>query len=143
MGKRKLILTAILTITLIEGIALYAFFALSDGDYNIGTIISIIIPLIIIVFMFFFIVRRYKDIKSGLPLEDERSRKVITMAAAKSFYVSLYWLLAISWFDDLFAEKLFGIDRLTASQAIGGGIAGMALLFFGFWIYYDKRGKLV
>ncbi len=141
MDKRRLIIMAILTITLLMGIVLYAFFAGSDGEFTAGTIISLVIPLIIIVFMIFFIVKRYKDIKAGMPLEDERSRRVLTNAAAKSFYVSIYWLLAISWFDGLFA-KMFGVEQLTASQTAGGGIAGMALLFFGFWFYYDRKGKL-
>ena len=134
---------AVGTVTLLIGIVLYFFFAGAEERLGLRDIIFMAIPLIIIVFMVFFIVRRYRDIKSGMPLEDERSRKVVTMAAAKSFYVSLYWLLAISWFNDLFAEKIFGLDQLTASQTVGGGIAGMALLFFGFWIYYDRKGKLV
>lgn len=142
MDKRKLIIMAVLTTTLLMGIVAYAHFAGIDEGFNVGDIIALAIPLIIIVFMIFFIIRRYKDVKAGMPLEDERSKKVVTMAAAKSFYVSLYWLLAISWFDSLFA-KMFGAEQLTASQTTGGGIAGMALLFFGFWFYYDRKGKLI
>ncbi len=141
--KIRLFLISLITITVLATAAIYSFIIVSEEEVTLGSLIPIIIPLIVIGFMFFFITRRYKDIKQGMPLEDERSRKVITLAAAKSFYVSLYWLLAISWFEGFFANKLFGLDKLDASQTVGGGIAGMALLFFAFWFYYDRKGKLI
>lgn len=141
--KFRLILIAVLTFTLLVGIALYGFITISEKEVKLGSLISILIPLLLVIFMTFFILRRYKDIKQGMPLEDERSRKVMTQAAAKSFYVSLYWLLFISWFESFFADKLFGLEQLDAGQTVGGGIAGMAVAFFIFWIYYDRKGKLV
>lgn len=141
--KTRLILIAVVTILLLATIALYAFTIISKEEVNLGSIISMIIPLVIIVFMAFFVLRGYKDVKQGMPLGDERSKKVITLAAAKSFYVSLYWLLAISWFEEFFANKLFGGEHLDAGQVVGGGIAGMAIFFFAFLMYYNKKSKLV
>ncbi len=141
--KTRLILMAVLTVTLLIGVALYAFTMTDEEKASPGNVVSLLIPVIVVVFMVFFISRRYRDIKQGLPFEDERSKKVVTHAAAKAFYVSLYWLLLISWFEDFFASRLFGVENLTASQTIGGGIAGMAVFFFIFWFYYDKKGKLV
>jgi hypothetical protein len=92
--------------------------------------------------MAFFILRRYKDIKQGMPFEDERSKKVMTSAAAHSFFISLYWLLIISMFESFFA-KMFGTEKLDASQTVGGGIAGMAIIFLICWFYYEKKGKLI
>lgn len=140
--KTRLTLIAIVTIAVLATVALYSFTVISKEKVNTGSIISMAIPLVIIVFMAFFILRRYRDVKQGMPLEDERSRKVVTLAAAKSFYVSLYWLLAISWFEEFFANKLFGVEHLDVGQAVGGGIIGMAILFFAFWIYYNKKGKI-
>ena len=76
-------------------------------------------------------------------MEDERSKKVVMQASAASFQFSLYWLLAISWFEPFFARVLFGVEKLDASQTVGGAIAGMAIFFFIFWFYYDKKGKLI
>jgi magnesium-transporting ATPase (P-type) len=140
--KFRLIIIGILTFTVLLGAGLYGYIMFDQGDANWANVMILAVPFIIIVFMAFFVLRRYKDVKKGMPLEDERSKKVMTLAAARAFYVSLYWLLFISWFESLFA-KLFGLDNLTASQTVGGGIAGMALLFFIFWIYYDRKGKLV
>jgi len=142
MDKRKLILITIAALSVPAIILFYSLFAFSGKDSNLGIVISLAVLLIVVVFMVFFIIKRYKSIRDNLPAEDERSRKVLVNAAAKSFYVSLYWLLAIGWFEDSLAD-LFGINQLTASQAAGLAIAGMALLFFSFWLYYDKKGKLL
>ncbi|MFC1629714.1 hypothetical protein ACFL11_00600 [Patescibacteria group bacterium] len=141
-NKTRLILITIVTIALLTTITLYGFTIASKGEVNIGTLIPFMIPLIIVIFMAFFITRRYKDMKQGMPLEDERSKKVITQAAAQSFYVSLYWLLVVSWFEPFFAKNLFGVEKLDAGQAIGVAIGGMAIFLFIFWFYYNKKGQL-
>ncbi len=141
--KRRLTLMATVTILVLATTALYGFMAVSGQGVSFGNVIAMVIPLLAVIFMLFFIVRRYQSVKAGMPLEDERSKMVVTRAAAKSFYVSLYWLLAISWFESFFAEKLFGgAVKLDASQTVGGGIAGMAICFFIFWFYYNQKGKL-
>jgi uncharacterized membrane protein len=140
--KTRLILISIVTITLFATVALYIFTTASKGTVSSGTLISFIIPLIAVVLAAFFITRGYKEVKLGLPLEDERSKKVLNKAAATTFYVSLYWLLAISWFESFFAKNLFGVDRLTASQVVDGAVGGMAIFFFIFWFYYNKKGQL-
>jgi len=141
--KFRLTLIALGTFTLFSGVALYGFITISNKEINFGSMIPLVIPLILVIFMVFFISKRYNDIKQGMPFEDERSKKVITQAAAQSFYVSLYWLLAISWFEPFFARVLFSGEKLDASQTVGGAIAGMAVCFFIFWFYYDRKGKLI
>lgn len=140
--KFRLILLAFVTIALLATISLYGFMMVSNNEVNTGSLIAFVIPLLIIVFMTFFIVRRYKDVRRGVPFEDERSKKVMTNAAARSFYISLYWLLAISWFESVFAG-MFDLERLDASQTVGGGVAGMAVIFFTSWFYFNRKGRLV
>lgn len=141
--KIRLVTIIVVSLSLLITVFFYAIMATNAKEKNPGDLIPILIPLIVIVFMAFFILRRYRDIKEGMPLEDERSKKVITQAAANAFYFSLYWLLAISWLEPFFANTLFDAQKLDASQTVGGGIAGMAIFFFVFWFYYDKKGKLI
>lgn len=141
--KFRLIIMAILAILLCGTAILYFTTAIFGEETNSGALIPFLIPVIVVGFMIFFIKRRYKDAKEGLPMEDERSKKVVIQASAASFQFSLYWLLAISWFEPFFARVLFGVEKLDASQTVGGAIAGMAIFFFIFWFYYDKKGKLI
>ncbi|MFC1594951.1 DUF2178 domain-containing protein [Patescibacteria group bacterium] len=139
--KKRLIVMAIVTILLLATVSLYGFQVVSNREINPGSIIAFAIPILAVIFMIFFITRRYRDIKYGMPLEDERSRKVMTNAAAKAFYISLYWLLVISWFESSFAN-MFGVEHLDAGQTAGGSIAGMAIAWFACWLYYNRKGQL-
>jgi len=138
--KFRLIVMAILAVLVLCTAILYF---ISRKETNSGALVPFLIPVIVVVFMIFFITRRYKDVKEGMPMEDERSKKVVMQASAASFQFSLYWLLAISWFEPFFARTLFGVEKLDAGQTVGGAIAGMAIFFFIFWFYYDKKGKLI
>jgi len=138
--KLRLFIMAVITITLLYVIFLF-FFSWPVEDLNIWEIITIVIPLILVVFMVFFIVRRYRDIRAGMPLEDERSKKVITKTAAMSFYTTLYWLLFISWLKGPIAKTL-GLEYLDAGQTTAVAILGMTVFFFGFWLYYNRKGKI-
>ena len=131
---------AVITIALLYIIFLF-FFPIPVENLNIGGILTIVIPLVLIVFMVFFVGRRYRDIKTGMPLEDERSKKVMTKTAAMSFYTTLYWLLFISLFKDPIA-RMVDLEYLDVGQTVAFAILGMAVAFFGFWIYYNKKGKL-
>ncbi len=140
--KIRLILIAVVTILVLATIVLYGYMAITKDRINSSSLITLVVPLLIIVFMAFFIVRRYKSMKQGEPLEDERSKKVVNQAAAKSFFISLYWLLFIGWLEEPLA-KMFQVEKLDVSQTVGGGIAGMAIIFLISWVYYERRGKLI
>jgi len=144
MNKDKFRIILIIIVTcLVLGTSLLYFAGIIQKDkINIGSLIAFVIPLIVVLFMVFFIRNRYKDIKEGMPLEDERSRKVTTKAAAMTFYISLYWLLFISFFEKSFAQ-MAAVEKLDAGQTTGIAIAGMAITFFAAWLYYNKKGKLI
>jgi len=128
-NKIKAVFIALLAVILAGSLLVYAF---SSG--NLGySMVLIIFAAILVVFFEFFALRRYNDAEKGMPFEDERSRRVMEKAAAKSFYVSLYVLLAIG----LFSEG--AIQFRDVSQATGAVIGFMAILFFAFWAYYNRK----
>ena len=139
--NRLIAIVAVLGFGLLVMLSFAIMVVQSDG-YSIGNIMAVIAPFLIMIFISFFVLRRYKDVKKGLPLDDERSKKVMTMASSRAFYVSLYWLLAISMLEEFFAN-IVGLEHLSASQTVGGGILGMAMAFIIFWIYYDRKGNLM
>ncbi|MFA6255396.1 MAG: hypothetical protein WC675_05215 [Patescibacteria group bacterium] len=139
--KIRLILIATGTILLLTTAILYSLMIAQKEKINLGNLIPLIIPLLIIIFMAFFIIRRYKGIKSGMPLEDEYSKKVMLKASSVSYYLTLYWLLFIGWFEEPIAN-LFGLQHLDAGQTTGAGIVGMAIFLFALWFYYSKKPNL-
>lgn len=140
--KFRITLMTIVVGLLLATSLLYGVGIIAKDDINLGNSIAFIIPIIAVLFMVFFIRSRFRDVKAGIPLEDERSRKVMTQTAATTFYVSFYWMLFISFFESTFA-KMFGMEYLDAGQTVGGAIAGMTIFFIIFWFYYNKKGTAI
>ena len=140
--KIRLYVMAAGLFTMLLGAALFAYMAYSKNEVNTSNIVYLMFPLLIMLIMIPFVLRRFKDVKRGMPMEDERSKKVINRAAAMAYYISIYWILIVGWFEKPITEIL-KIEMLTTSQTTGICIMGMAIIFFISWFYYDKKGKLV
>ena len=132
--RDRLRLTGILTLSILVVItgALFAITSFRKGEVS-GGILGALIALTIVTFAFITYRRGTSDLKNGFPIHDERSRRVVEKASSKAFHISLYLLLAIGFLSD------GTLKFRDASQAIGAAVGGMALLFLGFWLYYNKR----
>jgi uncharacterized membrane protein len=128
-NKIKAIFMAVLAVIVATTLIVYSLGS-GGGVYSAGLII---IAAILVIFFGLFAFRRYKDASEGLPFEDERSRKVLEKASSTSFYVTLYLLLTIG----IFSENT--INFRDVSQATSIAVGGMALFFFIFWIYYNRK----
>jgi hypothetical protein len=73
-----------------------------------------------------------KDARNGLPFQDERTKRILLHANSTAFTLSIWWLLFLMYI----ADEIDIIPRHVAAA----GMAGMALLFFISWIWYDRRG---
>jgi len=132
--KLRIILITIVSVLLLATVLLYGYMVVSKKEVDLGSSIAFLASFLVVIFMAFFVTRRYKDIKQGMPLEDERSKKIMHRAAAMTFYISIYLLLVIGWFGDDHFER--------PSQATGAGILGMAIIFFISWVYFSRQEKL-
>ena len=134
--KTRVVFAGIIAALVILGSLLLMVALLAEGE-NIQLVLPAGIVVIIVLFMVPFVKRRWFDVKRGFPSEDERSKKVMTNASSKAYYVSLYWLLLIS-----FSVEVLEIVELDVGQAIGIGIVGMAILFGIFFLYYNGKGDV-
>ncbi len=137
MKNRTRIVLAWVVAALVILASLLLIVALLSEGRIMQSVLPIGIIVIIVLFMIPFVKRRWFDVKKGFPFEDERSKKVMTNASSKAYYVSLYWMLAIS-----FSVEVLEIVELDVGQAIGIGIVGMAVLFGIFFLYYNGKGDL-
>ena len=127
-SKTLLIILIALTIFFISGVAIYSSMAtLEIMDLVIYSSIFIIVAYSIYIFY-----KRYRDEKRGLTAEDELSKRIKERAGAYSFGASFYlWTLIL----------LATLDSKISNEVIIGiGIAGMGILFSGFWIYLNNKG---
>jgi len=74
------------------------------------------------------------DIKAGIPIKDERSKRVMEKAAASTFLFMIYFLLALGWYSDM-----DGVDIIPRHISSAGILGGTVFLFI-MWAYYNWRG---
>lgn len=139
--KKLLYKLGMAMLLVVAGTLVFYFIAFSKEDLNLQSYIWIILVFVILIVGFVIFIKQFQDVKKGMPLKDERSKQVLNLAASRAFYVTLYWLLAISIFEKFFAG-FAGQETLDASQTAGGGILGMAIAYFGFWFYYNRKGNI-
>jgi len=139
--QKKLIMLMSTMGLIIIGVFFFYLIAFRKDDFDLQTLIFMALIFLILVFMGIIFIKRIKEVKEGMPLEDERSKKVLIMASATAFQFSIYWILSISIFEKFFAD-LFGVEYLDAGQTVGGSIFGMAVFFVIFYLYYNRKGDL-
>ncbi len=75
------------------------------------------ILVLLLVFIVPLLVSMRRDIKQGLPIEDERSRRNKFLAGYYAYLVSIYLWLAIMFFD-----KYFTVDSAVAAAMLGSAV---------------------
>jgi len=104
------------------------------NEIKIGTLLMFGTILLVAGFAVVLAISKLKSAKEGLASEDELSQLIKDKASSRSYYVSLYWWLIMMYLSDK--------TKLETDSLIGAGILGMAVLFAGFWIYFNFKGKI-
>jgi uncharacterized membrane protein len=138
--KKKINLVIIGIFTMLLGLAPFMYLFVRQGDYQIGNVVGAGVVVLLAIFMSILAFNRIKDMKKGQPYEDELSKKILNITAARTFYISFYWILILMIFDPVFAGLLFKSEKMDASQALGGTICGMVVIFLLNWLYFQKKG---
>lgn len=84
--------------------------------------------------------REREKIKKGLPMEDERSKRVKERAGFYAFIAGVWFNLGLLWYNSLIVEE-FGVPELITRHALSASILAMAIFFFIFWWYLNRKGE--
>ena len=123
---KRTILIAVIAIMVVVTFILWI--TIAELSFDLGTILMILIPVIILVLAVLRIVQGMSDVKNQMPAEDELSKMIMLRTGSTSFQLSLFLWLVIGSVEDRI--------ELEGHTVIGMGILGMAILFALSWIYY-------
>ncbi len=129
---KKGVLMILLAALVIIGIIIWLLH--STKEIKIGNLVMFGTILLVAGFAVALAISKLKSAKKGLASEDELSQLIKDKASSRSYYVSLYWWLLMMYMSDK--------TLLPTSTLIGAGILGMAVMFAGFWIYFNFKGKI-
>ena len=110
-----------------------SFYLLNAGNIDLNEISLIGIVLIIVAFAIYILWDRIKNVKKGLPAQDERSKLT-------SYKAGYYGFIAAIWsavFGPLFIEILFDYElsgsRVTAVVVLVSGFVFAASYLYMYW----------
>ena len=82
-----------------------------------------------------------RDMRSGFPLKDERTRMVTGRAATYAFYIGSYFMIALMLMNILNME-FRGAPLLDAGYALVISVLVQSLTFIAVRLYFDRKRDL-
>ena len=97
----------IIIMTLVGILVLFGviFYILGSVNLDLGDIILIVIPILLVIGVMVIIWDKIKNLRAGLPSEDERAKKLNWKAGAYSYFATIWISVGLMWYN-IFAENL-------------------------------------
>jgi hypothetical protein len=122
-------------------IMLTTFYIIGPETLKLSNLLMIFIPIMLIIGAITILWDRIKNIKAGLPSEDERAKKLHWKAGAYAYYVTLWIAIGTMWYNIIFSD-IFGFPQLTAGQVVATIVLLSAMCWFIFQFYFRRQGDI-
>lgn len=119
------VLAIALMITLVEGINAWS-----------GIVLVIILAIALIAIA--LAVKSMREIRSGFPLQDERSLALSMRAGNRAFYVSMYLFLFMAIAFSALEDRSLAFSNAELLFVIVGLMGSIQIIFS---VYYNRRGR--
>ncbi len=119
-------------------VALAVIFTTGVWLFNAGFDISRIeimqfgVIALLVIFALFIGYSQFKSERRGEPAEDELSKKIMMKASSLSYFISIYFWLALMYISDK--------TKYDTEVLFGTGILGMGVIFAVCWLIIRWRG---
>ena len=120
---------------------LVAIFAveISSGTFSISLFIILVPAIFIIATLIILVKRQSAGVASGLPLDDEMSKRVKERAGYLTYLITLYFVLGLMWYNLFIVEKL-NTPEIPMNILIYGILFFMFIVFGLNWAILNKTG---
>jgi hypothetical protein len=109
------------------------FYVINAGEIEFSEIFLIIIVLILIFSASYMLWDRIKNLKKGLPAQDERLKITNYKACSYGFIVSIWTAVGAPLISELFFNYELPGNYVTAAVVLFGGLAFMISFFILSW----------
>jgi cytochrome bd-type quinol oxidase subunit 2 len=122
---------------LVAGAVFVVLFANSSVD-NWATLMSAAILVSLAAIAVIVARRKKKELRSGIPSEDERSTAIRMRAGYLAFYMSLYFIFGMSFFHAILEDNQ--VASLPTSEWLMIYVAAMGSIFLVLNAYLTRKG---
>lgn len=130
--KLRVTLGFAVSVMVFLGVFAYAMAVINYGTVDLSEVLLVMMAVVLAIGAIVVLKDKMKNVKSGLPAEDEMSQKSEHKAGYYAYLSSVWIALGTSWIGD--------IIQITVSQTVGIVILLPAMIFIGLMIYYRKKG---
>ncbi len=134
----KIIIGIAVAVMVILGLAVYL---MSGIPPTFDEIMLSVVVMVVVVLAFVVIVKRFRAYKSGLPAEDEMSKKIFQKAGYYAWLFAIYAALISRFIGEEVAERT-GDWSLVGTYMTVAVILGSALFFFVTYFYFSRKGNV-
>ncbi|MDP4553555.1 hypothetical protein Q9251_22155 [Alkalihalobacillus macyae] len=129
-SKIALILVSILSVSLAAGLLFQMFTVFSNDAMTTSELILTITTMVVMLLLIPIFLRLWKNIRGGIPHDDEFSQKMKMFAAGYSYFSSLIiWLVLFAFHKHIQQDDLLML-----------GLSGMIFSFGVNWLLVRRKG---
>jgi hypothetical protein len=139
MEKTTMMLGFGITALVVGTLVFYGLGSLSGG-FEFPEILMILMVFVLVVLATYTMIERMRSYRAGLPIKDEREKKIWYKAGYYSYLVTIYLALGLSWFSDYLIEDL-GMSGFDIGVFVGIIILVSGSVFIGLYFYFRQTGK--
>jgi formate hydrogenlyase subunit 4 len=118
--------------------AFFVVVSASTGFDNWATTMSLAIIVSMAAIALVVARRKLKDMVSGIPSEDERSRAIRNRAGYLALFVSMYFMFGMSFFHTILEDNQ--ISSIPTSEWLMVYVAAMGTIFLVLNAYLSRKG---
>jgi uncharacterized membrane protein len=119
---------------------IFVVMSVNSGDDNWATLMSAAIVVSMATIALIVARIKLKDLKSGTPSEDERSRAIRMRAGYLAFYISMFLFLGMSFFHAIIENN--EVSSLPTSEWLMIYVAAMGSIFLVLNAFLKRKGVL-
>ena len=105
-------------------------------------VISIMIGILLVAFLAVYVFKIRRELKSGYPLQDERTERITGKAAMGTYYVTFLFVVILEFWI-IFSTEVPSLPEIDTGYTL---IAVMMVMGFSFgglsWLYARREGQI-
>jgi len=127
-----------IVVTILVVGALFVIVSLNASVDNWATLMSAAILVSMAVIALVVARKKRKELRNGIPSEDERSRSIRMRAGYLAFYINLYFILGMSFVHGILEDNQ--VSSLPTSEWLMIYVAAMGSIFLVLNAYFSRKG---
>jgi hypothetical protein len=134
--KGRIIMIGVLILVLIGAI----FYIAAPQNLELWDFFTIVLIVLIAIGTIYIIWDRTKNLKAGLPADDERGKVIHWKAGAYTYYATIWIAVGAMWYNIFFADNM-GYPELSTEGLVGVIVLLSGVVWFTLNFYLMRKGE--